>query len=423
MSSDSINLASSEDFVWRDGLDPTAYDLVEFYLESSHDPRSVSIAIAREQSAVVTMMPHNGKKLDYEAVVARVVTVEVLGEATHGGLMEYTIASNVYDELRSVQSVGCAFSCVIAFPRANYGDSITNMWSHIAGEVYRLGLVSYVKLMDVISPGLGELSGIGPLFGAQGIRDALGRPAGPLLCRSVRPAVGLTTDEMRAIHREALLGGCHVIKDDELTSDCKRSPSADRFRVMAQLTREAEQSSGERKLYVANAIASVGQTVALAKTAVESGADVLLLSSALQGLEICNYISREFGIMVFNHNTWLDVLSRHPFYGVSDMVLSRMSRTCGSDFVMMPGYYATPAMKESEARSIANAVKTEWGHVKPAMCVLAGGKRPEHLSTYRALIGSDDYMLTVASAIDNHVGGIREGARHFREQIDRQDYM
>ena len=48
------------------------------------------------------------------------------------------------------------------------------------------------------------------------------------------------------------------------------------------------------------------------------------------------------------------------------------------------------------------------------MPILQGGKSPDGLPRFRAGVGSDDYMLIVASWVDAHAEGVRGGARSGR---------
>ena len=52
------------------------------------------------------------------------------------------------------------------------------------------------------------------------------------------------------------------------------------------------------------------------------------------------------------------------------------------------------------------------------MPILQGGKHPQGLPDYRAAIGSDDYMLIVASWVDGHADGLPAAARAFLTAID-----
>jgi ribulose 1,5-bisphosphate carboxylase large subunit-like protein len=61
-----------------------------------------------------------------------------------------------------------------------------------------------------------------------------------------------------------------------------------------------------------------------------------------------------------------------------------------------------------------------FGRSQRAMPILQGGKMPAGLPAYRAAIGSDDYMLIVASWVDAYPDGLQAGARVFREAVDAQ---
>ena len=61
-----------------------------------------------------------------------------------------------------------------------------------------------------------------------------------------------------------------------------------------------------------------------------------------------------------------------------------------------------------------------FGRPQRAMPILQGGKTPEGLPNFREAIGSDDYMLIVASWVDGHADGLRAAARLFRDAVDAQ---
>lgn len=52
------------------------------------------------------------------------------------------------------------------------------------------------------------------------------------------------------------------------------------------------------------------------------------------------------------------------------------------------------------------------------MPVLQGGKNPDGIMRYRETVGFDDFMLIVASWVDNYPLGLREAATVFRRTID-----
>ena len=59
------------------------------------------------------------------------------------------------------------------------------------------------------------------------------------------------------------------------------------------------------------------------------------------------------------------------------------------------------------------------GHIAPCWPIIAGGKRPERMGDYIAQIGSRDFMVIAASAVDDHPGGLAAGAQAFRAALER----
>ncbi|OZC01304.1 hypothetical protein BSZ36_17815 [Rubricoccus marinus] len=397
-------------FWWRAGLDPERYVWATYVVETSHDPERVATMLAQEQSAVSPNIPHTGRPVDADAFAARVVSVESLPDAPPSGIEHYALTPH-----ESAPSQETRWARVeIAYPFPGSPASLTHVWTIIGAEVHRFGFVRALQIEDFRIPSSAAIRG--PRFGVRGLRDVAGVFGRPLLCRSARPAVGATDDEMAEMAELVLLAGFDAVKDDELTLARGADAAARRARTVAKAVRNAEDQTGERKLYVANAIGSRSQTLAIANAAVANGADALLVSSALQGLEVCGELADEFGVPILCHNTWSDVLSRHPRFGVSDAALASLHRLSGADLVMAPGPFATQTAP-SEAPFL-DAVRGPVEGVRSAMPILAGGKIPEGVAQYLEAVGSPDFMLIVATAVDTHPEGMAVGAREFRDAVE-----
>ena len=81
------------------------------------------------------------------------------------------------------------------------------------------------------------------------------------------------------------------------------------------------------------------------------------------------------------------------------------------DMVIAPGAFGDDGRQGEWPRHGADAPKR-------ALPLLQGGKQPGGLQAYRDAVGSDDYLLNVASWLDVHPGGIEAAAREFRAAID-----
>lgn len=95
-------------------------------------------------------------------------------------------------------------------------------------------------------------------------------------------------------------------------------------------------------------------------------------------------------------------------------MLSGLYESLGADWIVTSGEYGA-------GDGVAGADQSwPFGRPQRAMPILQGGKTPEGLPNFRAAIGSDDYMLIVASWVDGHAQGMRNAAGTFRDALDRQ---
>ena len=415
MSSESLDGEDINLYMWRDNLDSADYVEATYYLETLVEPELAAVAMAKEQSASTRKVPGIDRGYDLTPYTARVTSVEPLGETEDSMLPAYRLNTQVY-QTGIYRPKGYWRATVrIAFPVANFGLSLTNLWNAIGGELYRLGFLNALRLLDLELPKPFLDQFTGPLHGTADIRNQLFITGRPIFCRSARPAVGLTTEVMLKINEGVLRGGFDAVKDDELTCDTPLSPFMDRIKRMVGLVRRMEDETGERKYYIANIIDNPTRTLELADAAAQTGVNALLVSPPLQGFAIVGEVAWRTGLAVLSHNSGEDILTRHPRFGISPSLYLKMQRLCGADMVMLPADFATGSMDEKEAQKCVAACMCSLGNIKPSIPIIAGGKSPENLRQYLNAVGSTDFMIIAATAVDSHPEGIEAGARAFRE--------
>ncbi|MBA7569685.1 Ribulose bisphosphate carboxylase-like protein [subsurface metagenome] len=416
MGSESLDREDIQLYMWHDRLDPDNYVEATYYLETAVSPEITAVAMAKEQSAIISGgVAGIDSAYDLSPYTARVTSVQPIGETEDTMLPFYRLSVPIYNQGIYRKKGYWSARVKIAFPIANFGPSLTNLWSAAGGELHRLGFLNALKMLDLDLPEAFLKQFPGPKYGISGIKSQLQIEDRPIFCRSARPAVGLTTEMMLKINEAVLRGGFDVIKDDELTNDTPLSPFRDRIKMMVNLVRRVEEETGERKYYIANIIASPLRTFELADAAAEAGANAVLVAPPIQGFEIAGEIARRTGLAVLCHNSWADVLSRHPRFGVSYAVFFKMQRICGADMILLPGDFATDYIDPGEAKDFLSACVDSLGSIRPSLPIIAGGKRAKHLRQYLDAFGSTDFMIIAATAVDTHPEGIEAGARAFRE--------
>lgn len=420
MSSETLESGSNELFQWDSRLDPANYVFVDYYIESLVDAREAALAIAREQSANVVSQKAYGVNIDVSAATARVVRIRKRRVSRNIPILPtYTFSRHSRTSPSRKPAPNISANISIGYPISNFGSSLTNLWNAIGGEIHRLGFITTARIEEVEIPQEYLTAFSGPVCGAKEIRDILRVYNRPLFCRSTRPAVGLLSDEMLTINETVLTYGFDVVKDDELTCDTRLSEFSDRVERMVEMIHRVEARTGERKLYIANVIADGSKCVDYASTALEKGAKGVLVAPALQGLAVCSEIARLGTAVILAHNSWEDVLTRHPKLGVAPSVLAKLHRVSGANMLMMPGVFAETRANNHEEKALIASCQARLGNIRTSLPVIAGGKVASRMRSYARHANGSDFMMIVATAVDQHPKGIEAGASAFREAWER----
>lgn len=419
MSTESLSRDDQSFFTWSDALGREDYVIATYRVETTIDPELCAIAMAKEQS-LATLRIELGEHRPSPELAARVVMTDVLTQVSDCLHPEFRLTTEVYAAAvsgRARQRVAIS----IAYPLAAVGASLTSLWNVVLGEIPRLGFLSAARLVDIELPAAFLAGFPGPRYGVPGLRRQVGVPNRPLLCRSCRPAMGLSVAAMDAINTQVLHGGFDAVKDDELTRAATPEDYTERVATLAAGTRAAEQHTGERKLYFANAIDDLAASMTQAEIAGNSGADGIIVAPAIQGLACAQWFARHTDLFLLAHNTVEDVFTRSPRFGVSPAVYLKLQRIAGADLVFLPGNFGTDAEDAEEVAQAVASCLAPLGHIAPVLPIIAGGKRPGHLDDYIRRIGAMDFMIIAASAVDEHPEGIAAGARAFRDALQHLD--
>ena len=95
--------------------------------------------------------------------------------------------------------------------------NIPQYLSVIAGNLFGLGKLEAVRLLDIDIPDALRRHHTGPKFGIEGVRKIVGTEVSrrPHVGTIIKPKVGLTPKDTAAVAYEAAVGGVDLIKDDE----------------------------------------------------------------------------------------------------------------------------------------------------------------------------------------------------------------
>ena len=401
-------------FTWSGDLDPAEYLRASYRISAACAVEDAARGMAMEQSAATVSIAGFVDPARMRDWTIRVRAIQRCGTAVAVELPAYTLSTEVYPEV--LEAGREAWDIELAVPLRLLEGRPAQLLNVLVGELPRLGFLTSFRLLGARLP---ASFGPGPAFGAAGIRSLLGNPRGPLLCRSMRPAVGLATADMARLNREVLSGGFHLVKDDELACFPDTATFRAHLAAMLRARDEARERSGEPKLYLANLICEPWELEPRWNLAQELGVDGVLVAPFIQGLGVLPWLARASAMPVLAHNTFSDLLTRPAGWGIADTVLAGWLRRLGADWLVTPGAFGSRGFPQDQARAFLQAACGPELDTKPALPILQGGKHPADLEAYRDALEGHDFMLIVASWVDSHPEGLANAARLFRDVVDR----
>ena len=392
-------------FRWAADLDPNDYIRARYRVTSIHDGDATAMAMAMEQSCGTSAIAGHVVPEMLGGWSARVLRVQAADTLPASELHPYHLATEVYADHGGAER---DWLVELAIPRCLLAGKPAQLLNVAVGELPRLGFLTRFQLQAMALP---DDFGPGPSFGIAGIRRHFRRAKGPLLCRAMRPAVGLDLPTMAGLHRAVLVGGFHLVKDDELQVFTDNQAYRKHVQAMVSARDEARDRTGEFKGYLANLICEPWELAERWDILDELGVDAALVAPAIQGLGVLSMLAREARRPLLAHNSFSDLLTRHPRWGIAPPVLEGWVGCLGADWHVTSGT-SGQAVNSDPTERLQPPART--------MPILQGGKHPQGLPDYRASVGSDDYMLIVASWVDAYPDGLEAGARVFREAVDAQ---
>lgn len=399
-------------FEWHSGLDQGDYIAARYTVASRLGGRETALGMAMEQSAATLRIPGHVEPAQLAAWTIRIRAIRPLPAEAPAEVAPYALHTEVYGKIGAGDTAS-GFEIELAVPARLLAGKPAQLWNILVGELPRLGFLSRFRLVAVDLP---AAFGPGPAFGIAGIRERMAVPRGPLLCRSMRPAVGLDVATMARLNREVLTGGFHLVKDDELQVFVDAAAYASHVAAMVAARDVAMAASGERKGYVANLICEPDELEERWQICRRHGVDGVLVAPFIQGLGTVAHLARRRELPILAHNSLGELFTRHPGWAVDDVVCTDWLRHLGADWFVTPGGFGEMPPTPGQRAVLAAGTAPREG-LRPLLPILQGGKEPEGLPRYRQAAGGDDFMLIVASWVDRHADGIVAGACQFRAAL------
>jgi len=305
----------------------------------------------------------------------------------------------------------------IAFPEVNIGEQIPMFLTTIVGNISMGGRI---KLLDVRFPEKFVKGFKGPKFGIEGVRKLLNVYDRPLLNNMIKPCTGYTVDVGAELFRKAALGGCDIIKDDELIADASFNRIEERVKKYMEIEKEVFEETGEHTLYTVNITDRVPKIFENAKRAVELGANALMVNYLAVGFSVLRALAEDpsINVPILGHMDVTGAMYMSPYHGISShIILAKLARLAGADIVVIPAPYGkAPVLPEKFIRNAYN-LTFPFYNIKPTFPMPSGGITPSMIPNVIKDLGPD-VVIGSGGGIHAHPQGPVAGAKAFRQAID-----
>ncbi|MEW6264770.1 MAG: RuBisCO large subunit C-terminal-like domain-containing protein [Thermodesulfobacteriota bacterium] len=389
-----------------EGIDMENHVIATYYVSAAKDLDMTVMAdvIAVEQTTG-TWTPVPGETPEVRAGhVAKVIGVY---EAPY---YEHAVPDDVKNRQYIIQ---------VAFPSANVEDQFPMLLTATIGNI---SMVPNLKLLDLRMPKATLDRYQGPKFGIDGWYQALGlEKKRPLLNNMIKPCSGYPLEVGVELFYKAALGGCDIIKDDELIANMAYNDAVSRVRAYMEKERQVFEETGEHTLYCVNVTDRLPRMFDLAQRVMEAGANAMMVNYLAVGPEAMRALADDPAITVpiLAHMDVAGAYYMSPHQGIaSPVIFGKTARLCGADAIVMPfslggkGIY----MHERFIQS-CRALTYKFGHLKPTMPMPSGGITPANVADTIAALGPE-IQIGSGGGVHAHPKGPVGGAKALRQAID-----
>ncbi|WP_159591727.1 RuBisCO large subunit C-terminal-like domain-containing protein [Chelativorans xinjiangense] len=388
-----------------------------YVIETPLEPEKVAAIMAGEQSSGTFVRVAGETDALRERAAAEVLSVEELEPAAAPSL------ASAYLQRKGAAGPCRRASVKIAFPLANIGANLPTLAATAAGNLYDLGEVTGLRLVDIALPQTYRDRFERPPLGVSGTRRRLGIGDRPLFGTIIKPNVGMAASEIADLVGLLCEAGVDFIKDDEVCADPDHAPLAERVPAVMRRVRAYRQATG-RDVMVAFNITDETDAMRRHAAMVEGeGGSCIMASLNWCGLAALQTLRRSTPLALHGHRNGFGAFSRHPSLGIGFDAYQALYRLTGVDHMHVHGIggkFSDSAEEVASAarrclRPLAVDAADDADAVLP---VFSSGQWAGTLPLTHDAVGSADFMFLAGGGILAHPGGPAAGVSSLRQAYE-----
>lgn len=380
-----------------------------FFVESSYPIERVSEVIAGEQSSgTFISLPGESAELK-ERSRARVVSIDALPSVNSASL------HSEYLDRRNPSGTYYRGEVTIAFPTANIGTNIPALLTTIAGNLFEIGEVTGLRILDLDLPERYASGYLGPQFGIEGTRALCGVHDRPIIGTIIKPSIGLTPEQTASVVDELCAGGIEFLKDDELLIDPTYASFDARLNAVMPILHKHADRLGRMPMYAINISGSVDEMLRRQDAVMEAGGTCVMLCLNWIGHSAVEHIRKHAQLPIHGHRNGWGAFTRCPQLGFSFDAYQKVWRLAGIDHLHVNGIQSKFWEPDDSVISSALSCLAPFAGMQPLLPVFSSGQWAAQAPVLFNKLKSVDLMHLAGGGIIGHPLGIEAGVQSMRE--------
>lgn len=303
----------------------------------------------------------------------------------------------------------------LGFPTANVGNNLPTLLATVAGNLFELGEVTGLRLLDIDVPASFAASFNRPRFSIEGTRELAGVHGTPFIGTIIKPSVGLSPQQTANLVNILCAADIDFIKDDELMANPPHSPIEARIsEVMPVIARHADRL-GRKVMYAFNISGPIDHMRRAHDLVLEAGGTCVMVSLNWVGVAGVEAIARHTQLPLHGHRNGWGMFTRCEALGISFAAYQKIWRLAGVDHLHVNGIDSKFWEPNESVIASARACLTPFADVPAAMPIVSSGQWGGQAPATYAALGNVDLMYLAGGGILAHPGGPAEGVTALRE--------
>jgi len=381
-----------------------------YLVETPCPIEGVAAMMAGEQSAG-TFMRVEGETDELRARFgATVVSAEEIGRSESPSLR------SAWAERKGLTGPRGIFRVVIDYPEDNVGVNLPTLASVVAGNLYDLGEVTGLKLLNVaVTPAYRARYDL-PAMGIPGTRASAGVQGRPMFGTIIKPNIGLAPDQIADLVERLCEAGTDFVKDDEIAGTHLHAPVDARIRAVMDRVRRHRDRTGKLVMVAFNI---TDETDAMRRhadlLAAEEGT-CAMVSLNWVGLSAVQTLRRHTPLAIHGHRNGFGGMGRHPLLGMGVRAYQVLYRLAGIDHMHVHGMGGKFSdLDEDVTQAALHCLEPMAEGDDRVMPIFSSGQWAGTLPHTLAQVGSDDLMFLSGGGIMAHPGGPAAGLVSLRQ--------